>query len=203
MARGHYSNLLEIGHQILGREPRFQFPLDLAGMERSSPWRILSIYKCDYTALSSPCLSDGAVILVAAAWFREDEDFVEMQRELCIRLLRHLGWWSLSIPLAVMATLLTKGKVVATGPPDADPTSITTESLAPSFQKHGLVRLMSVSEAERLQIRKECEAVITGLDNWLWKPDKTDDECCMHSLVSEVKLVLTDVATFLTKRSQG
>lgn len=154
------------------------------------------------------CLSHGGAILVAAAWFKEAEDFVEMQRELCIRLLRHLGWWSVSSPLAVMATLLTKGKVVATTP-GVDPTSatdsITTESLAPNFRKFGLAGLVSepVSEAERLQIRRECEAVITGLEEWLWKPDKSDDECSIYSLVVEVKLVLTDVATFLTKCSQS
>lgn len=139
------------------------------------------------------CLSNGAAIQVAAAWFAEDEDFFEMQRELCIRLLRYLGWWSLSQPLAVMATLLTKGKVAATGPADADLTSITPLSLAPNLTKHGLVRLISLPDTERRQIVMECQDVIARLDDFLWKPDKTDDECTVYSLVYEVKLILAEV----------
>ena len=143
------------------------------------------------------CLSDDAALRVATAWFAENEEFFEMQRELCIRLLRHLGWWSLSQPLAVMATLLTKGKVAATGPTDSDLTSITPMSLAPSLSKHGLVRLTLLGDPERLQIVKECHDVIARFDNFMWKPDKTDDECSVYGLVYEVKLVLVDVVTFL------
>ncbi len=149
-------------------------------------------------------INSGAAIQVATTWFNQDEDFVEMQRELCIRLVRHLGWWSLSQPLVTMAVLLTKGKVGATGPADSDLTSITPLSLVPGPSKHGLVRLMFLSEAERLQIRTECHAVIEGLDKYyLWKPDKSDDECSVYSLVCEVKLVLTDAATLLKKRSKS
>lgn len=152
-------------------------------------------------------MSDMAVFEVAS-WYNDAEDKAEMIRELCTRLLRHLGLWSLTIPLEALAVLLTKGKVAVALIEDCadDPGmpnlatlhfDITTDCLVVSQQPARLGTLAGLSSAERKVIINECSQACSFLDQWLWVPDKVEVQFLMHTMIWEVSSILRDVESYL------
>ena len=149
-------------------------------------------------------LNDSAVMEMLR-WYQASGDTAEMTRELCTRLLRHLGVWSLTIPLEALAVLLTKGKVASQGVHEEDCTlpdfpslhcDITTDCLAVLPQPGRLGTLAGLSSMERRVITNECSQACTFLGDWMWMPGNSDVQNDLYKLIWEAWAILQDVRSY-------
>lgn len=136
-------------------------------------------------------------IIVVGNWLQEEgaEDDLMVCKNLCIQLIRHLGIWTATMPLAELAVLLLKGRVTNEG---LDPTSIVVESLWPGKFKRSFWTLAQIPRAQAQQMCKECQIATHTLSTWLWKI-KTDDEAILYDLIYEVFLIFEEVEKVVHK----
>ena len=148
---------------------------------------------------------NDCTVMEMLSWYQASGDTAEMTRELCIRLLRHLGVWSLTIPLEALAVLLTKGKVASQGVREVDCTlpdfpslhcDIKTDCLAVSPRPCRLGTLAGLSSTERGVITNECSQACTFLGDWMWMPGK-DVQNDLYKLIWEAWSILQDVKSYL------